>query len=133
MFHGKRKLGGWKKTRFSWKMNDIGEEAVVEVGFFQHLLQIKILTYIPQLVPFDLGPWKFMLGWWYNPNSMCLSILHFFTSQLLTELKSINIIFKQLQKSSASNGSKKMNYHVGLTIKRSLQPTFSCYISSSCG
>ena len=64
---------------------------------------------------------------------MCLSILHLFTSQLLTELKNINMTLKQLQKSSASEGSKKMNYHVGWTIKRSLQLTFSCYISSSCG
>ena len=63
-------------------MDDMGEEAVVEVEFFQHLLQIKIFTYIPRLVPFDLGPWVFILGWRYDPNSMCLSISHFFTSQI---------------------------------------------------
>ena len=66
-------------------MDDMGEESVVEVEFFQNLLQIKILTYIPLFVPFDLGPWKFIIGWQYNPNSMCLSILLFFTSKLLTE------------------------------------------------
>ena len=37
-------------------MDDIGEEAVVEVEFFQHLLQIKIFTHIPRVVPFYLGP-----------------------------------------------------------------------------
>ena len=37
-------------------MNGMGEEAVVEVEFFQHLLQTKIYTYIPWLVPFDLDP-----------------------------------------------------------------------------
>ena len=30
----------------------MGEEAVVEAEFFQHLLQIKIFTYIPRVVPF---------------------------------------------------------------------------------
>ena len=38
----------------------MGEEAVVEVEFFQHLLQIKIFRYIPRLVPFDLVPLKFI-------------------------------------------------------------------------
>ena len=85
-------------------MDDMGEEAVAEVEFFQHLLQIKIFIYIPRLVPFDLDPWKFIIGWWHNPNSMCLSILHFLTSQLLTELKNINMILKQIQKSNASKG-----------------------------
>ena len=37
-------------------MDDMSEEAVVEVEFFQHLLQIKIFTYIPRLALFDLGP-----------------------------------------------------------------------------
>ena len=37
-------------------MDDMGEEAVVEVEFFQHLLQNKIFTYIPRLAPFDSGP-----------------------------------------------------------------------------
>ena len=38
-------------------MDDMCEEAVAEVEFFQHyLLQIKILTYIPRFVPFDSGP-----------------------------------------------------------------------------
>ena len=36
-------------------MDDMGEAVVVEVEFFQHLLQIKVFTYIPRLVPFDLG------------------------------------------------------------------------------
>ena len=36
----------------------MGGEAVAEVEFFQHLLQIKIFTYIPQFVPFDLGTLK---------------------------------------------------------------------------
>ena len=103
-------------------MDDMPEEAVVQVEFFEHLLHIKIFTCIPRLVPFDLGPWKFMLGWRYNPNSTCLSILHFFTSQILTELKNINVILKQLQKSN-----------IGWTIRRSLQLTSSCHISSGCG
>ena len=47
-------------------MDDMPEEAVVQVEFFEHLLHIKIFTCIPRLVPFDLGPWKFMLGWRYN-------------------------------------------------------------------
>ena len=130
---GQRKLGDWKKTRFTWKMDDMSEEAVVEVEFFQHLLQIKIFTYIPRLALFDLGPWKFILGWRCNLNSMCLAILHFFHFTTLIELKNINMILKQLQKSNASKGSKKMNYHVGWTIKRSLQLTFSCYISLGSG
>ena len=83
-------------------MDDMGEEAVVEVEFFQHLLQNKIFTYIPRLAPFDSGPWTFIIGWRYNPNSMCLSILHLFISQLLTELKNIDMILKQLQKSNDS-------------------------------
>ena len=37
-------------------MDDMGEEAVVKVEFFQHLLQTKIFTYIPWLAPFDLAP-----------------------------------------------------------------------------
>ena len=52
----------------------MGEEAVAEVEFFQHLLQIKMFTYIPRFVPFDLGPGKFIIVLWYNLNSMCLSI-----------------------------------------------------------
>ena len=44
---------------------------------------------------------------------MWLSILHIFTSQLLTELRNIDMILKQLQKRNAQKGSKKMNYHVG--------------------
>ena len=49
-------------------MNDMGEEAVAEVEFFLHLLQIRIFIYIPWLVSFDLGPWIFILGWRYNPT-----------------------------------------------------------------
>ena len=60
-------------------------EAVVEVGFFNHYILQIILTYIPRLAPFDLGPGKFIIGWRYNPNSMCLSILHFFASQLFKQ------------------------------------------------
>ena len=83
LFQGKRKLRGWKKARLTWKLDDMCEEDVAEVEFFQHyLLQIKILTYIPRLDHFDLGPWKFIIGWRCNPNSMCLSILHLFTSEL---------------------------------------------------
>ena len=58
----------------------MGEEAVAEVEFFQHLSQLKIFKYIPRLFPFDLGLLKLIIGWRYNPNSMCLSILHFLTS-----------------------------------------------------
>ena len=56
-------------------MDDMGEKAVVEVEFFQHLLKVKIFTHIPRLVPFDLGPWKFIIGWRYNPSYMYLSVL----------------------------------------------------------
>ena len=89
-------------------MDDMGEEAVVEVEFFQHLLQIKIFIYIPRLVPFDLDPWKFIIGWWHNPNSMCLSILHFLTSQLLTELKNINMFLSNYKKAMLQKGQKKI-------------------------
>ena len=64
-------------------MDGICEEAVAEVEFFEHYLpQIKILTYIPRLVFFDLDSWKFITDWRYNFNSILLSILQFFTSQL---------------------------------------------------
>ena len=36
-------------------MDDIGEEAVVEVEFFQHLLQTKIFKYIPRACPIWFG------------------------------------------------------------------------------
>ena len=38
----------------------------------------KICEEAVAVVPFDLGPWKFVIGWRYNPNSVRLSILHFF-------------------------------------------------------
>ena len=93
-------------------MDDICEQAVTKVELSSiFLLHIKILTYIPRLVPFDLNPRKFLIGLRYNPNSMCLSILHFFLlDNFLIELKNFNIILKQLQKTSASKGSK---YSVG--------------------
>ena len=98
---------------------------------FQHFLQyINILTYIPQLVAFDLDSWKFIIDLWVNPNPTCLSVLYFF--YFLNDLKNINMVVKQLQKTNASTGSKKMKYHVAWTIKRSFQLTFFCYISSSC-
>ena len=79
----KKKLRGWKKTRLTWKMNDICEGAVPKVEFFQHYLpQIKVLTCIPRLAFFDLDLWNFIIGWRYNFNSICLSVLQFFTSQL---------------------------------------------------
>ena len=31
LFRGKRKLQGWKKTKLTWKIDDMCEEAVVEV------------------------------------------------------------------------------------------------------
>ena len=131
LFLVKRKLQGWKKTRLTWKMDDICEQAVTKVELSSiFLLHIKILTYIPRLVPFDLNPRKFLIGLRYNPNSMCLSILHFFLlDNFLIELKNFNIILKQLQKTNASKGSK---YSVGWTIKRSLQLTFSYSISLGC-
>ena len=86
----------------------MGEEAVVEVEFFQHLPQIKIFTYIPRLVPFDLGPLKFIIGWRYSPDSMCLSILHFLTSQFLTELKNINMFLSNYKKAMLQKGQKKI-------------------------
>ena len=59
-------------------MKDIGEEAVA-------------------VVPFDLGPWKFIMGWRYNPNSMCLSVLHFFFhfTTFRIELKNTDMVPKQ--------------------------------------
>ena len=109
LFRGERKLRGWKKARLTWKMDDIYEETVAEVEFFQHyLLQIKILTYLPWLVSFDLDPWKFIEGLRYNPNSMCLSILHFFHFIISwIELNNINMILKELHKTNASKGSKR--------------------------
>ena len=59
----------WRSCRWSWIFPSLYTTS-------------KTLKYISRLVPFDLGPWKFIIGWQYNPNSMCLSILHFFTSQL---------------------------------------------------
>ena len=58
-------------------MNDMDEEAVVEVEFFQHLLQIKIFTYIPRLIPFDLGPRKFILCWRYNQLHVVINFTYF--------------------------------------------------------
>ena len=105
----------------------------LKLNFSNIYHKLKFLHTFPGLSLFNLGSWKFMISWRYNPNFMYLSILRLFTSQLLTELKNIDMILKQLQKSNASKGSKKMNYHVGWTIKRSLQLKFSCYISSGCG
>ena len=121
LFRGERKLGGWKKTSCRW--NWIFPTFTTNWNFDLH----------SPACPLGLCPWKFQTGWRYNPNSMCLSVLHSFTSQLLTELKNVNMILKQLQETNASKGSNKMNYHVGWTVKWSLQLTFSCYIGSDCG
>ena len=87
-------------------MDDICEEAVTEVEFFQHyLLKIKILKYIPPIVSFDLDPWKFIIGLRYNPNAVYLSMLHFFhVTTFWIELKNINMILKQLHKTNTSKG-----------------------------
>ena len=104
-----------RKQGWFEKMDDICEEAVPEVEFFQlYLLKIKILKYIPRIVSSDLDPWKFINGLRYNPNAMCLSMLHFFHfTTFWIELKNINMILKQLHKTNASKGSKKMKYYVG--------------------
>ena len=69
-----------------------------------------------------------------NNNSMCLSILHFFHfTTFWMRLKNINMIVRELHKTNALSRSKKMKYHVSWTKKRTLQLTFSCYISSGCG
>ena len=96
-------------------MDDICEEAVPEVEFFQlYLLKIKILKYIPRIVSSDLDPWKFINGLRYNPSAMCLSMFYFFHfTTFWIELKNINMILKQLHKTNASKGSKKMKYYVG--------------------
>ena len=104
------------------------KELSLKLNFSNIYHKLKFLHTFPGLSLFNLGSWKFMISWRYNPNFMCLSILRLFTSQLLTEIKNIDMILKQLQKSNGSNGSKNMNYHVGWTIKRSLQLKFSCYI-----
>ena len=104
-----------------------------KLNFSNIYYKLKFLRTFPSLSPLIWGPWIFIIDWRYNPNSTCLSILHLFPSQLLAELKNIDMTRKQLQKSNPSKMSKKMNYHVGWTIKRSLQLTFSCYISSGCG
>ena len=39
-----KKVGRLKGNKVHLKMDDMGEEAVVEVEYFQHLLQIKIFT-----------------------------------------------------------------------------------------
>ena len=58
-------------------MDDMGEEAVVEVEFFQHLLQIKISTYILRLIPFDLRPRKFILDCRYNQLHVVINFTYF--------------------------------------------------------
>ena len=68
-------------------MDDTGEKAVVEVEFFRHLPQIKIFTYISRVVPFDLGPWKFIIGWRYNPDSMYLSPFYIFNFTTFNRIK----------------------------------------------
>ena len=55
----------------------MGEEAVVEVEFFQHLLQIKISTYISRLMPFDLGPRKFIIDCRYNQLHVVINFTYF--------------------------------------------------------
>ena len=62
LFGGKTKLRGWKMIRLTWTMNNICKETVA-------------------VVPFDLGPWKFIIGWQYNP-SCAYQFYIFFTSQL---------------------------------------------------
>lgn len=65
----------------------------------------KILTYIPRLVSFNLDSWKLIIGLWYNPNSKCLSILHFFhLTTFWIELRNIHLILKQLHKINGSKG-----------------------------
>ena len=53
-----KKVGRLKENKVHLKMDDMGEEAVVEVEYFQHLLQIKIFTYVPRFVSFDFGSLK---------------------------------------------------------------------------
>ena len=48
----------WRSCHWSW--------------ISQHFLfHIKILTYIHRLLSVDLDTWKFIIGLWYNPKSMC--------------------------------------------------------------
>ena len=50
LLRGKRKLQGWKKTKLTRKMDDMCEEAVVEVEFFHHyILQVKLWNTFPGL------------------------------------------------------------------------------------
>ena len=51
---------------------------------------------------------------------MCLSILHSFTSQLLTELRNVNMILKQLQKNQCFKRVKKDELPCWLNNKKKL-------------
>ena len=99
--------------------------------------KLKFSHTFPGLSPLIWVLENFIIGWRYTPDSLCLSISHFFTSQLLAELKNTNMILKQLQKSNASKGQKRWSTNwpcwLVLITKRSLQHTFSCYISSGGG
>ena len=108
LFPGKRKSGGWKKTSCRW--NWIFPTFTTNWNFDLHSLACLL----------GLCPWKFITGWRYNPNSMCLSILHSFTSQILTELKNVNIVLNQLQKTNASKRVNKDELPCWLNNKKKL-------------
>ena len=62
LFGGERILRGWKMTWLTWKMNNICEEAIA-------------------IFPFDLGSWKFIIGWRLTPcayNFTFFSLHNFF-------------------------------------------------------
>ena len=79
---GAKKVARLKENKFDLKMGDICEETVAEVDFFQYyLLQINVLTWIPQLVLFDFDPWKFIIAGGIILTPCAYEFYIFFTSQ----------------------------------------------------
>ena len=72
-------------------MGDKWEEVVAEVEFSS--IFYYILKFWHTFWHFDLDPWKFIIGLRYNPNSTCLSILHFFPTSQYVKEKILNRIF----------------------------------------
>ena len=70
-----RKLDGKQGSPEKW-MTWV-KKLSLKLNFSNIYYKLKFSHTFRRLVPFDLGPWKSIIGWRYNPNSMSLSILHF--------------------------------------------------------
>ena len=75
LFRGKRKLEGKQGSPEKWMT--LVKKLSLKLNFSNIYYKLKFSHTFPRLVPFDLGPWKSIIGWRYNPNSMSLSILQF--------------------------------------------------------